>query len=177
MPTSPVQGADDLIRELRGLPDKLRRQILRPVLAPGGRVVRDAAKARAPVLQGRDRRRKPGTVRDAIKVRTSKRDRKAGDVGVFVNVKPAAGAAKGKGSQDDPYYWRWIEFGRSAGMTRRKISGSGKQRKTIPVRVGAIPAAGFLAGAADQFPAALARIEAGFVRSVAKLNQRRPDAK
>ena len=166
-----LQGADDLIAELRSLPDKMRRQILRTNLAAGGRLVRDAAKARAPVLQGRDRRRRAGTVRDAIKVRTSKRDRKAGDVGVFVNVKPAAGASK------DPYYWRWIEFGRSAGMTRRKISGSGKQRKTIPVRVGAIPAAGFLAGAADQFPAALARIEAGFVRSVAKLNQRRPDAK
>lgn len=179
MPTQQLQGADDAIAELRSLPDKMRRQILRTSLAAGGRLVRDAAKARAPVLQGRDRRRKPGTVRDAIKLRTSKRDRKAGDVGVFVNVRPAAGAAKGAGSRDDPYYWRWIEFGRSAGMTRRKISGSGsgRQRKTIPVRVGVIPAAGFLAGAADQFPAALAKIEAGFVRSVAKLNQRRPDAK
>lgn len=177
MPTQQLQGADDAIAELSSLPDKMRRQILRPTLVAGGRLVRNAAKARAPVLQGRDRRRKAGTVRDAIKLRTSKRDRRAGDVGVFVNVKPAAGASKGANSRDDPYYWRWIEFGRSAGMTRRKTSGNGRQRKTIPVRVGAIPAAGFLAGAADQFPAALAKIEAGFVRSVAKLNQRRPAAK
>lgn len=177
MPNQQLQGADDLIAELRSLPGKMRRQILRPNLAAGWRLVRDAAKARAPVLQGRDRRRKPGTVRDAIKLRTSKRDRKAGDVGVFIGVKPATGAAIGTNSRDDPYYWRWLEFGRSAGATRRKIKLKGGQTKTVPVRVGGIPEVGFMSAAVDQFPAALVKIEIGFVRSVAKLNQRRPDAK
>jgi hypothetical protein len=37
--------------------------------------------------------RKPNTVKQAIRVRTSKADRRAGDVGVFVNVRPARAAA------------------------------------------------------------------------------------
>lgn len=176
MPTSPVQGADDLIRELRGLPDKLRRQILRTALAAGGRVVRDAAKARAPVLGSPDRRRAAGTMRDAIRVRTSKRDRARRDVGVFVNVKPASGSARGTNSRSDPYYWRWVEFGRKARATRRTIERPGRPRRTVMVRVGEMPAAGFLAESANAFPAALTKIEAGFARGVAKLNQRRPDA-
>ncbi len=177
MTTKQIKGADDLIAELRGLPDKMRRQYLRLALAAGGRVVRDAARSKAPVMQGRDRRRTPGLVRDSIRVRTSKRDSKAGDVGVFVNVRPAKSATRGADSPKDPYYWRWIEFGRSAGATRRKVSGSGRKRVTIPVRVGAIAPARFLADSADAFPAALVKIEAGFVKAVAKLNQRRPDAR
>lgn len=178
MQQSPVKGADDLMRELRALPDKMRRQILRNALAAGGRVVRDAAKRSppVPVLAKATRRRAVGTLRDSIKVRTSKRDRAAGDVGVFVNVAPAKGAARGTDSRADPYYWRWIEFGRAAGMTRRRVSGSGRKRKTVMVAVGQIPAANFLRDSADAFPAALVKIEAGFVRAVAKLNQRRPDA-
>lgn len=178
MTTSQITGADDAIAELRSLPDKLRRQALRNALAAGGRVVRDAAKARAPVLRRGTQYRTPGLVRDSIVVRTSRRDRQAGDVGVFVNVRPAKGVARGAKSKSDPYYWRWIEFGRSAGQTKRKRGFGliGKNRRTT-VNVGAIQPARFLADSADAFPAAKVKIEAGFVREVEKLNRRRPDAK
>ena len=131
-----VTGLPDFKAALLALPDKLRKRALRNALAAGARVVRDTAKAATPVLQEPTRRRKPGTVRDAIRVRTSKRDRLAGDVGVFVNVRPAHGAkfktvrgsavfglvktksrvqtkasARGANSPDDPFFWRFLEFG------------------------------------------------------------------
>ncbi len=110
-----VTGLPDFKAALLALPDKLRRRALRNALAAGARVVRDAARVNAPVLTPENALlapyRKPGTVKKAIVVRTSKRDRRAGDVGVFVNVRPAKGAARGAKSKDDPFYWRWLEFG------------------------------------------------------------------
>ena len=55
--------------------------------------------------------RQPGTVRKAITVRTSKVARRNGDLGVYVNVRPAKGGQRGKYSPTDPFYWRWLEFG------------------------------------------------------------------
>lgn len=110
-----VSGIPDLRAALEGIAPKLRRRALRNALAAGARVVRDAARRQAPVLrvsgQLKAPTRKPGTVRDAISVRTSKAARKAGDVGVFVNVRPAKGAARGAKSRNDPFYWRFLEFG------------------------------------------------------------------
>jgi len=110
-----VLGLPDFKRQLQALPEKLRRRALRNALAAGARVVRDAARVQTPVLTPGNALlapyRKPGTVKKAIVVRTSKRDRRAGDVGVFVNVRPAKGAARGAKSKDDPFYWRWLEFG------------------------------------------------------------------
>lgn len=135
-----IQGLDDLKALLKALPDKLRRRALRNALAAGARIVRDAARRRTPVLSAGNAAvhrgyRKPGTVRDAIVVRTSKQAKKAGDVGVFVNVRPAKGAKfrtttrsvlgivkikqrqvvrssqRGAKSPNDPFYWRFLEFG------------------------------------------------------------------
>ncbi|MBY0467608.1 MAG: HK97 gp10 family phage protein [Burkholderiaceae bacterium] len=115
-----LQGVDEAIAQLRALPDKLRKRAILNALRAGGRVFRDEARRLTPVLQVPVRRkgggviRKPGTVRKAINVRTSKIARRGGDLGVFVNVRPAKGAAKGANRPDDPFYWRWLEFGRSA---------------------------------------------------------------
>lgn len=110
-----VTGLPDFKAALLSLPEKLRKRALRNALAAGARVVRDAARVQTPVLTPGNALlapyRKPGTVKKAIVVRTSKRDRRAGDVGVFVNVRPAKGAARGAKSRDDPFYWRWLEFG------------------------------------------------------------------
>ena len=94
-----VTGFDHLAAQLREIPRAMRVRVLRNALAAGARLVRDEARRQAPILQLRNARpgRKPGTVRRAISVRTSKADRKAGDVGVFVNVRPAPGAKFRKG--------------------------------------------------------------------------------
>ena len=118
--TVKIEGLDELKATLRELPAKLRRRALRNALAAGARVVRDAARLRAPVLRTSTYSgasaikrgvRAPGTVRRAIAVRTSKAARRAGDVGVFVNVRPARGAGRGANKPTDPYYWRFLEFG------------------------------------------------------------------
>lgn len=108
-----VQGLDQVIEALKGLPLKLRQRVLRNALAAGGRLVRDDARAGAPVLREPMKApyRTPGLVRKSIVVRTSKQDRRAGDVGVYVNVRPAKRGQRGAKSKTDPFYWRWLEFG------------------------------------------------------------------
>lgn len=108
-----VTGLDELKARLAELPDKLRRRALRNALAAGARLIRDAAKAAVPVLATPTQRRNSGTVRNAITVRTSKEAKRAGDVGVYVNVKPAKGQQRGAKSPTDPFYWRFLEFGTS----------------------------------------------------------------
>ena len=113
MISAKVNGIPELKTALAGLVPKLRRQALRNALAAGARVVRDEARRRAPVLQPTLRApyRKPGTVRKAVSVRTSKTARRAGDVGVFVNVRPAKRGQRGAKNPNDPFYWRFLEFG------------------------------------------------------------------
>lgn len=157
MITAKVSGIPDLKAALAGIPDKLRRGALRNALAAGARLIRDDAKRAAPVLMAPVRNatgaliRKPGTVRDAITVRTSKQARASGDVGVFVNVRPAKGAKyktttrktilrgkvrsrvkvrdsqRGADSPNDPYYWRFLEFGTSR-MGKRSFLSTAAQR-------------------------------------------------
>lgn len=134
-----VTGIPDLREALRGIVPKLRVRALRNALAAGARVVQKAARSATPSIDAsaqavRRGIRKPGTVRQAISVRTSKAARAEGNVGVFVNVRPAKGAKfkttratilgvkfkhrrqvaasqRGARSPNDPFYWRFLEFG------------------------------------------------------------------
>lgn len=178
-----VVGIADYRAALRAIPDKLRKRLLRNALAAGARVVRDEGKARAPVLRSPAKYRKAGTVRDAIKVRTSKVARRAGDVGVFVNVVPAKGAQRGARSPNDPYYWRWLEFGRTgrAGQGARAASkGVGRLIRAVRARralraVGPMPAYGFLRAAAQKLEEALRVIERILGKGLQKLNDNPKD--
>lgn len=116
MISAKVVGIPDLKEALAGIAPKLRVRALRNALAAGARIVQKAARSAAPVISPsalpvRKGYRKPGTVRKAISVRTSKAARRAGDVGVFVNVRPAKKGARGSKSPNDPFYWRWINYG------------------------------------------------------------------
>ena len=110
-----IEGLDEFKRKLAEVPKAMRKRVLRNALAAAAREVRDVAKRNAPVMTlGTSLSapyRKPGTVKQAIRVRTSKADRRAGDVGVFVNVKPAKAGQRGARSPNDPFYWRFLEFG------------------------------------------------------------------
>ncbi len=131
MISAKVRGIPELKAALGALVPKLRRQALRNALAAGARVVRDEARRRAPVLQNTLRApyRKPGTVRKAIVVRTSKAARRRGDVGVFVNVRPARRGQRGAKSTNDPFYWRFLEFG-TRHIAARGFLQAGAQRLT-----------------------------------------------
>lgn len=178
-----LQGIDELTARLRSVAPRLRQRVLRNALAAGARVVRDEARARTPVLSGPVYRRSklvrtPGTVRRSIVVRTSKIARRQGDVGVFVNVRPAKGAlfrngklvrAKQRGATSpvDPFYWRWLEFGRSprgaAGVRQRvarvkrgkEVLVKGVRYRRALAAVGALRAYGFLRGGAGKLNDAL----------------------
>lgn len=152
-----VNGLDALERDLLALPAKLRRRALRNALAAGARIVRDEARSSAPVLASgsvmvRRGYRTPGLLRRSIVVRTSKRDKRAGDVGVFVNVRPAKVGARGARNPLDPFYWRWVApFGDAGGK-----AGAGLR---------------LLRRAAGKLPQALAAFERALAPQIAKLNQ------
>lgn len=189
-----VQGLDDLKAKLAEIPALLRKRYLRNWLAAGARVVQKEAKAKTPVLSATNAKkakyRKPGTVRDAIRVRTSKRDRKTGDVGVFVNVKPlgksavrafkAGGGGSGFKNPNDPYYWQWLNFGRQgrAGegerkrVVRNKAAGIKGVRYRRALRgVGPLKAFRFLEAGAAKLPEALRMFEAAAGKWFTKINR------
>ena len=113
-----LDGVDELKRALQGMPAKIRAKAVRAALRKAAAVIRQDAKARAPVLQKRAPFRTPGTVKRRISLRNSKFAKQAGDEGVFVGVKPLRGKTDtrryGKASAknpNDPYYWHFLEFG------------------------------------------------------------------
>lgn len=130
-----LDGVDELVRALRGMPEKIRRRAVRSALRKAAVVIRQDAKARAPVLRASAPFRTPGTVKRRISVRSSKFARQAGDEGVFVGVKPLRGKADtrryGKASSrnpNDPFYSRFLEFGTKK-MTARPFLGPAAKAK------------------------------------------------
>ena len=138
--TVQLQGVDELKRALEQVPDKLKKKGLLKALRLAGNVVRDAARSAAPVLQTPTPYRKKGTVRRAIVVRPSKTARKSGDLGVFVGVRALRGArtrtlgASGPKNPNDPFYWRYLEFGTKKMHKRPFLSvGAGKLEQAASV--------------------------------------------
>lgn len=111
-----LRGVEEIRAALLRLVPQLRRRAAGNALRAGARVVQKATLPFIPVLKAPIYRkgvliRKPGTVRAALKVRTSRDTARTGDVGVFVNVRPAKGPDRGKYNPNDPFYWRWLNFG------------------------------------------------------------------
>ena len=118
-------GADDLAKALAELAPELRRGPARRALVKGAEPVLARAIQETPILS-RDvyRRgklyRARGTLRNALKIRSSKDVNKTGDVGVFVNYKPLTKGAvsefkdatgrPGSANPRDPFYFRWVIF-------------------------------------------------------------------
>lgn len=127
-----VLGIPELKEALGQIAPKLRVRALRNALAAGARMVQRKARAATPVLSTtnlavRKGYRTPGLLRKAISVRTSKIARRQGDVGVFVNVRPAKRGARGAKNKLDPYYWRFVEFGTRTGTQAREFLQKGAQ--------------------------------------------------
>jgi HK97 gp10 family phage protein len=113
-----LEGVEELRRALANAAASIRKKAVRGALREAGKVIQAAAKANAPVLMVPTPYRKPGTVKKRITVRASKFARKAGNEGVYVNVRPLNGKAQvkrygkaGAKNPNDPFYWRFLEFG------------------------------------------------------------------
>jgi hypothetical protein len=175
-----VRGLPELKAALLSIPDKLRVRALRNALAAGARVVQARARFLTPILKLTTRSgqrayrkgyRKPGTVRQAISVRTSKAARRQGNVGVFVNVRPAKGTARGAKSPRDPFYWRWIDKGWNPAGADRTAAGK-RERRKLAQSGGAKrkPGVFFMRGAATKLDDALKVFLARIVPLIQKLN-------
>jgi HK97 gp10 family phage protein len=155
-----VTGLPDLKEALAGIVPKLRRRALRLALAAGARVVQKAARAKTPALNAsslmvRKGWRASGTVKKAISVRTSKLSSRRGDVGVFVNVRPLPGAKyktvkglfggqrrvlvkasqRGAKNPNDPFYWRWLNWGTKRGVRAVKFIEAGATKLPVALQV------------------------------------------
>ena len=144
-----VAGIDELKRALAALPSKIRRKALTKALRAGARVVQKSARVAVPVLATPNAYRTKGLLKRKISVRVSKESRRNGDVGVFVNIKPAPKGQRGAKSKLDPFYWRFVQFGTKK-MTARP----------------------FMEAGAEALPAALAAFEREAVPAIEALNQR-----
>lgn len=122
-----IKGLRELRAAMLELPKKLDRRILTAALMSGAVLIRDEARIRAPILKDPDPRRRAGTVQKAIRAQSG-RPNPGMTATVIVRVKPLTGKQiarfktkqrkKGKriaGSDNpnDPYYWRFLEFGTS----------------------------------------------------------------
>jgi HK97 gp10 family phage protein len=183
----PIAGLTEAIATLKALPDKLRKRALRNALAAGGRLVRDAAKRATPILSASDPAvrkgwRKPGTLRKALAVRTSKVSRKKGAVGVFVNVRPAKGAVFRKGKQvkasnrgaknpNDPFYWRFVNWDiNPAGRDRSKEGKAARRKANAAGSPKSRPGVRFLEKGAAKLGAALEVFKNQLGLALAKIN-------
>lgn len=140
--TVKLEGVDALNKALAEATKQIRTKAVRSALRKAGQVISKEAKQAAPVLSAPTKTRKPGTVKDAITVRGSKLARQAGNEGVFIGVRPAKGAKykaigkifgvsirakvrqskRGAKSPDDPFYWRFLEFGTAKMKARPFLS-------------------------------------------------------
>jgi len=112
-----VLGLKELKSTLERLPARLGEKVVRAALRAGAQVIRKDAQARAPILKKPQWNRKAGTVRKAITVKRSKRDK----YGVYLTIaglsakkiKEFTGGTKRRGANnpDDPWYWVFLEFG------------------------------------------------------------------
>ena len=109
--TATVEGMDQLKATLLALPDKIRRKVLLSALRKGAAVVRKAARAATPELAKPTPYRTKGLLKKRLMVRVSRTSKAAGHVGVFVNIRPAEGTQRGARSPNDPFYWRFVNFG------------------------------------------------------------------
>ncbi len=113
-----LEGVDDLKRALAEVSADIRKKSVRSALRSAGRVIQVSARAKAPVLTTPAPHRKPGTVKKSIVVRASKFARRAGDEGIYINVRGIRGKARvarlgaaGAKNPNDPFYWRFLELG------------------------------------------------------------------
>lgn len=126
MTTIQVKGLSELNAFLQQLPAKIEANVLRGALYAGAKVIRDEAKALAPVASPTVKNRRlykgyAGALRDSIRAGAMV-DRKAGKVIAYIRAGRHGKARKGKAA--DAYYATWVEYGTQAHLIT--VNGSGK---------------------------------------------------
>lgn len=179
--TVKLEGVEELKRALAGAAKTIRTRAVRNSLRAAGRVIQSAAKAAAPVIPAPTKTRTPGTVKKAISVRASKFARQAGEEGVFIGVRPLRGSRQkkfgkaGAANPNDPYYWRFVEFGTKAHEIKARpgkfLAWGGKFARLV--KHPGIKGRRFLtATATDKGQEAIAMFMQSVIPQIEKLNER-----
>lgn len=110
-----IEGLAELQRRLLELPARVERHVVHKAVAAGGRLIRDEARARAPVYTGDVAKGHPppGTLKRAIWTKYIPERSKNGLTTYFVGVLHGKKMQKrGKKQVNlDAYYWWFVEFG------------------------------------------------------------------
>lgn len=115
-----IKGLKELGQAMNSLERKVRNSIGVKAMRKGGAVIKNQARANAPVLEHSVSHRKRGTLKKAISASTKIGENGSVTTKIFVRKlkisKITAFKSNGKNSSanpDDPYYWRFVEFGTS----------------------------------------------------------------
>lgn len=139
--TTSITGADEIVRKLKLLPERVGRNAMRRALRKGANVIRDQARVNAKALDD-------NLTREAIwkNIITQgmgrKRERQAGGVGMRVGV--LGGARLRRGDTGTPggntTYWRFVEMGTSKIAARPflRSAASSSAEKAISATVAAM---------------------------------------
>lgn len=121
-----LEGMKEYARRLQELGDGMVTRGCVVALAPGANILREAARARAPVLKTPDPRRRPLTLKNAVQALRVKTTRFAATFVVGIRLlkgsqvaafKKRTGKA-GNENPDDPFYGTILEYGKTP-RTRR----------------------------------------------------------
>jgi HK97 gp10 family phage protein len=113
------RGLKELEHNLGYLSEHLRKRGVLRMMSRAAVPMRDDAKVRAPILQTPDRRRTPGTILRSIRIWRQRKTPYAATfyVGIAALSRKAISAFKtatkkvAGDNPNDPFYWRFLEFG------------------------------------------------------------------
>jgi HK97 gp10 family phage protein len=154
-----VKGLQDLNTFLQMLPARVEANVLRGALYAGAKVIRDEAKALAPVAPPTAKNRRvyggyAGALRDSIRA-GAMLDKKRGKVYAYVRAGSHGKGRKGKGA--DAYYARWVEFGTAAHVIKARAGGPSAASLNRRIKKGSLRIGNAYVGASVMHPGARPR--------------------
>lgn len=162
-----LKGLDGLENALKSLEKKMRTKEVSAMLTKGAEVVKAEIKRNTPVMRGgakknKTKTRTAGLIKRRVSIRRSSIDKREGNIGVFVNVKPAKKENRGSKSRLDPFYWSFVNQGWSPG-NRQKTAGKKKRPRIVKRATYSIRGRKFIQSGAPKLSESLQIIERLFM--------------
>jgi len=169
-----LKGLDGLENALKSLEKKMRTKEVSAMLIKGAEAVKAEIKKNAPVMRGgakknKTKTRTAGLIKRRVSIRRSNIDKKEGNIGVFVNVKPAKKENRGAKSRLDPFYWSFINQGWTPGNRQKKTSK--KKVRTVKKPTYSIRGKKFMQSGAPKLSESLQIIERLFMIFIESKNR------
>lgn len=170
-----LKGLDGLEDALKSIEKKMRTKEVSAMLIKGAEVVKAEIKRNTPVMRGgakknKTKTRTAGLVKKRVLIRKSSVDRRHGNIGVFVNVRPTKKENRGAKSRLDPFYWRFINQGWTPG-NRQKTAGKKKRPRVVKQATYSIRGKKFMQSGAPKLSESLQIIERLFMIFIESKNR------